>query len=78
MFCIVLFLFSVFFCVFLDVHHQGHGSHYSVQHAAGHYCRDSTISTGQLRVSQHGCVLSPTKKESYAHCWSSCNNYFNA
>ena len=45
-------------CLFsLDVHHHGHGSHYSVQHAAGHYCRDSTISTGQLRVSQrHGSV----------------------
>ena len=60
-------------CLFpLDVHHQGHGRHYSVQHATGHYCRDSTISTGQLRVSQHGSVSFNKLKGNRARCWNSC------
>ena len=52
LFCFVVCVGFVFVCLLsLDLHHQGHGNHYSVQHAAGHYCRDSTISTGQLSVS---------------------------
>ncbi len=52
MFVVVVVVVVVVIVCCVDLHHQRHVGNYSVQHEAGHYRRDFTISTGQSWVRQ--------------------------